>query len=128
MVLGIFAAYAWSGHFWIDVVDEGYFLDLADRTLNGALPYRDFSSYYTPGVFYLFALVFKVFGTSLLPIRVLMAGLRAASALLMYRLARRVARAPVAWLPFALVAAVDHSPIEPGISWETHLAAADPYR
>ena len=25
------ALYAWSGHFWIDPIDEGYFLDMADR-------------------------------------------------------------------------------------------------
>ena len=51
MVLGFFAAYAWSAQFWIDPVDEGYFLDLADRVQHGALPYRDFATYYTPGVF-----------------------------------------------------------------------------
>ena len=29
--LAVLAAYAWSGHLWIDVVDEGYFLDLSQR-------------------------------------------------------------------------------------------------
>ena len=113
MVIGVFAGYAWAGRYWIDVVDEGYFLDLSNRVLHGALPYRDFSTYYTPGVFYLFALVFKLLGTSILPVRVLMAGLRAASALLLFSLARRVAPWWLAWLPFGVVAAVDHWPIEP---------------
>ena len=27
--LVVLAGYVWSGHLWIDVVDEGYFLDLA---------------------------------------------------------------------------------------------------
>src|SRR3982074_2157220 len=113
MVRGVFAFYAWSAHYWIDPLDEGYFLDLADRVLRGQLPYRDFATYYTPGIFYLFALVFKLFGISLLPIRFLMAGLHAVCALLLYGLTRRVAPWPFALLPFAVVAALDHWPIEP---------------
>lgn len=122
--LGVFAAYAWSGRYWIDVVDEGYFLDLANRVLHGALPYRDFATYYTPGVFYLFAAVFKVFGASILPIRVLMAGLRALCAVLLYRLTRRVAPWWLAWLPVALLSAIDHWPIEsePHPSWPAVVA------
>src|SRR5438067_12913672 len=88
--LTVLAVYAWSGHLWLDVVDEGYFLDLADRVRQGALPYRDFSTYYTPGIFYLFAAVLKIFGASMLPIRYLMAVLRAAAAVLMFSLGRRV--------------------------------------
>src|SRR5712692_6310422 len=89
--LVVLVASAWSGHLWIDVVDEGYFLDLADRVRIGAVPYRDFATYYTPGIFYLFAAVLKVFGVSVLPIRYLTAGLRAAAAVLMFSLTRRVA-------------------------------------
>jgi hypothetical protein len=113
MVIGVFAVYAWSGRYWIDVVDEGYFLDLSKRVLDGALPYRDFSTYYTPGVFYLFALVFKVFGAGILPVRLLMAALRAVCALLLFSLTRRVAPGWLAWLPFGVIAAGDHWPIEP---------------
>src|SRR5215208_4429936 len=113
MVVGVFAAYAWSGRFWIDPVDEGYFLDLAERVLNGAVPYRDFATYYTPGIFYLFAATLKVFGIGLLPVRYLMAGLHAVCALLLYRLTRRVAPWPIALMPFLVVAAIDHWPIEP---------------
>jgi hypothetical protein len=113
MVLGVFAFYAWSAGYWIDPIDEGYFLDMADRILRGELPYRDFTTYYTPGIFYLFALCFKLFGISLLPIRMLMAGLHAVCALLLYGLTRRVAAWPFAVLPFAVVAALDHWPIEP---------------
>jgi len=111
--VGIVAAYALSGHVWVDMVDEGYFLDLGQRVLDGALPYRDFATYYTPGTFYLFALVFKLFGTNLLVIRYLMAGLRGLCALLLYTLTRRVAPWPLAWMPFAVVAALDAWPIEP---------------
>jgi hypothetical protein len=113
MVLGVFAFYAWSAGYWIDPIDEGYFLDMADRIMRGELPYRDFTTYYTPGVFYLFALFFKLFGISLLPIRLLMAGVHAVCALLLYGLTRRVAAWSFAVLPFVIVAALDHWPIEP---------------
>jgi hypothetical protein len=113
MVALVFAVYAWSAGFWIDPVDEGYFLDLADRVLHGQLPYRDFATYYTPGVFYLFALCLKLFGISMLSVRFLMAGLHAVCALLLYGLTRRVAPWPLALLPFTVVAALDHWPIEP---------------
>jgi hypothetical protein len=109
----VLTGYVWSGHLWIDVVDEGYFLDLADRVRTGALPYRDFVTYYTPGIFYLFAAVLKVFGTSVLPIRYLMAGLRAITAVLMYFLGRRVAPLPWALVPLGTLLALDHWPIEP---------------
>ncbi len=112
-LVGIVAVYAWSGHFWVDVVDEGYFLDLSQRVLNGALPYRDFTTYYTPGIFYLFAGAFKLFGTNLLVIRYLMAVLRGLCALLLYVLARRVAPWPLAWLPFFFIFLFDAWPIEP---------------
>src|SRR5437588_2821331 len=111
--LTVLAVYAWSAHLWIDVVDEGYFLDLADRVRLGALPYRDFSTYYTPGIFYLFAALLKVFGASVLPIRYVMAGLRAAAAVLMFGLTWRVAPWPWALVPVVVLLALDHWPIEP---------------
>src|SRR6266702_1791731 len=111
--LVVLVGYAWSGHLWIDVVDEGYFVDFAGRVRSGAVPYRDFSTYYTPGIFYLFAAVLKVFGTSVLPIRYLMAGLRAIAAVLMYSLGRRVAPWPWALVPVGILLALDHWPIEP---------------
>ncbi len=122
-VVGIVLVYAWSGRYWVDSVDEGYFLDLSQRVLEGAQPYKDFATYYTPGIFYLFALAFKVFGTNLLVIRYLMAAIHGAIALLMYRLTRRVAPWPIAWLPFAIVAAFDSWPIEtePHPSWPSLL-------
>jgi hypothetical protein len=121
---GIVAVYAWSGHFWVDLVDEGYFLDLGQRVLNGALPYRDFTTYYTPGIFYLFAAAFKLFGTNLLVIRYLMAVLRGLCALLLYALTRRVAPWPLAWLPFVLIFLFDAWPIEtePHPSWPSLVA------
>jgi hypothetical protein len=123
-VAGVVLVYAWSGHYWVDLVDEGYFLDLGQRVLNGSLPYRDFTTYYTPGIFYLFAATFKLFGTNLLVIRYLMAVVRGMCALLLYVLTRRVAPWPIAWLPFALVFLLDEWPIysEPHPSWPSLVA------
>jgi hypothetical protein len=121
---GIVLFYAWSGRFWVDLVDEGYFLDLSQRVLDGALPYRDFDTYYTPGIFYLFAAAFKLFGTNLLIIRYLMAVIRGLCALLLYVLTRRVAPWPLAWLPVILVFLFDAWPIEtePHPSWPSLVA------
>jgi Dolichyl-phosphate-mannose-protein mannosyltransferase len=117
--LGIFAIYAWAGRYWIDLTDEGYFLYLASRVHQGDLPYRDFETYYTPGIFYLYAATFELFGVSIVPVRVLMAGLRAVCAVLLYGITRRVAAWPFAVLPFLLIAAVDPTPVfpEPHPAW-----------
>ena len=47
-----YASLAWYG---FDLLEEGYFLTHARRVQAGGLPYRDFSTPYTPGVFYLYA-------------------------------------------------------------------------
>lgn len=122
--VAVFAVYAWSARYWIDLIDEGYFLYLASRVQAGALPYRDFDTYYTPGIFYLYAWAFDLFGLRVEPIRVLMAGVRALWALLLYRLTRRVAPWPFALLPFLAVAAVDGAPVfpEPHPAWFATLA------
>ena len=113
VALAAYAAYAGAGWFWIDLMDEGYFLYLASRVYGGDLPYRDFDTYYTPGIFYLHAATFKLFGVSVVPVRVVMAGVRVGCALLMYGLARRLVAWPYAILPPLLVAAVDAVPISP---------------
>jgi hypothetical protein len=111
--------YVWSGWYWIDLIDEGYFVYLGSRVHAGDLPYRDFDTYYTPGIFYLFAWTFDLFGVSVEPIRVLMSCIRVLWALLLYGLARRVAPWPFALLPFLVIAAVESSPVfpEPHPSW-----------
>jgi hypothetical protein len=120
----IFALYAWSSRYWIDLIDEGYFIYLGSRVQAGDLPYRDFDSYYTPGIFYLYAWAFKLFGTSVMPVRIVMSAVRVLWALLLYRLARRVVPWPFAVLPFLVIAAVDAAPVfpEPHPSWPAILA------
>lgn len=52
------------------IYDEGISLYGAMRVMNGQIPYRDFWTQYAPGQFYMLALVFKTFGTSVLIERV----------------------------------------------------------
>jgi hypothetical protein len=121
---GLFGLYVWLGRYWVDLIDEGYFLALAARVYDGDLPYRDFDTYYTPGVFYLYATTFGLFGVSVEPVRVLLAGVRVVWALLLYRQVRRVAPWPFATLPFLAVAAIDATPVfpEPHPAWFAMLA------
>ncbi len=70
--------------------DEGIVLQGAQRILQGQVLYRDFFSFFTPGSYYLLALLFKIFGSSILIGRsalVIYGGLFSA---LTYLLARRV--------------------------------------
>jgi 4-amino-4-deoxy-L-arabinose transferase-like glycosyltransferase len=70
--------------------DEGIVLQGAHRILHGAVLYRDFFSFYTPGSYYWTAVLFRMLGESILTARMallLYAGLTAALA---YLLARRL--------------------------------------
>lgn len=51
--------------------DDGVLLYGAERILAGNIPYRDFYLVYTPGNLYLLALVFKIFGPSIMIERIL---------------------------------------------------------
>ncbi len=83
--------------------DEGVVLQGAAHVLRGALPYRDFFSFYTPGSYYWTAALFRVFGESILVARgslLIGAGL---AAVLTYLLARRLsARGPAILASVAL--------------------------
>src|SRR5918911_1466948 len=88
--LAVLGAYAWIARYGIDLVDEGYFLDLATRLQQGQLPYRDFDTYYTPGMLYLQAGTLAVLGQNVVTSRVLRLALPLAGGLLLSRGARIV--------------------------------------
>ena len=69
--------------------DEGILLQGAVRILHGQVPYRDFFSFYTPGGYYLYATLFKMFGTSIVVARATLVAYAALFASLTYLLARR---------------------------------------
>jgi 4-amino-4-deoxy-L-arabinose transferase-like glycosyltransferase len=74
---------------WIDP-DEGIILQGAQRILNGQVLYRDFFSFFTPGSYYLLALIFRIFGDSLLVAHTALALVGAAFSPITYLLSRRV--------------------------------------
>jgi len=79
----------------IDPFDEGLVLQAARRVSQGQVPYRDFLWSYGPAQPYLLAGLFKLFGTSLVPWRVLWMLANAGTAVVAFALVRR--RAGVAW-------------------------------
>ena len=76
--------------------DEGIILQGAQRVLTGQVLYRDFFSFYTPGSYYVLALLFRIFGSSILVARTALALTGAILSLLIYLLARRVCSRAVA--------------------------------
>ena len=65
------AAYmaAYLRHGWVPV-DAGSLGEMADRVLQGQVPFRDFGEIYTGGLTYLNALAFWLFGVNLLSLRI----------------------------------------------------------
>ena len=84
--------------------DEGIVLQGAARILRGEIPYRDFFSFYTPGSYYLYAALFKLFGTSLLVARAALLFYAALFSFLTYLLARRACSRLASLLAASLVA------------------------
>ncbi len=72
------------------LLDEGILLEGAQRILQGQVLYRDFFGFYTPGSYYGLALLFRLFGDSVLTGRVALLLEGALMAALTYLLARRV--------------------------------------
>jgi hypothetical protein len=102
----------------LDLVDEGYFAHLADRVAQGELPYRDFATIYTPGVHYLHAWMFGLFGHDLVSMRVPLILVKVGLAALLYVLGRRLMPPAFAALPAVLLFAIDTAPL----MWEPHPA------
>ncbi len=71
-------------------IDEGLALQGAQRILQGQVLYRDFFSFYTPGSYYWLALLFRIFGSSILVGRAALMVYGGLFSVLTYLLARRV--------------------------------------
>ena len=83
MGLGTAAYITWLPHsIW--QADEGRFLYEAKRILEGDIPYRDFFEFSTPGIMYLMALLFRVFGTDIATATLAMAVLHGGIAMLVF--------------------------------------------
>ncbi|RJP17699.1 MAG: hypothetical protein C4520_15930 [Candidatus Abyssobacteria bacterium SURF_5] len=93
----------WGWQIGIRVYDEGISVYGAMRVLQGDLPYGDFRAVYPPGHFYALALVFLLFGKSLLVERVYSVILMSLIAVLCYSLARRISSARLAVLSWLML-------------------------
>jgi len=78
--------------------DEGIVLQGAQRILRGEVLYRDFFSFLTPGSYYLLALLFKLFGNSLIVARTTLVLYGGVFTVFAYWMARRVSPRWVALL------------------------------
>ena len=74
----------------VNIHDEGFVLVDAIRILNGEIPHRDFYVLYGPGQFYVLAVLFKCFGTSVLVERAWDTVVRGCSVVLVFVIVRRV--------------------------------------
>ena len=75
---------------WISLLDEGAIVQIADQINHGRLPYRDAVHVALPGVFYLTAALFRIFGPSFLVGRWLMVAVFTVFVVLVYLLARTI--------------------------------------
>lgn len=66
--------------------DEGWIINPAQRIVEGDIPYRDFHYIYTPGVAYLNALAFSIFGISIFTSRMLTLGIALLTVFLIYKI------------------------------------------
>ena len=99
---GLFVRYGFN------VDDEGTLLAEFYRAARGELPYRDFHMGYTPGGHYYHALLLRLFGLSVIPLRWSLALGHATVATLLFALGRRVM--PVS---FAVLASLVYCAIMP---------------
>lgn len=104
--------------------DEGIAFQGAMRILRGEIPYRDFFLFYTPGSYYLYAGLFRVFGPSLAVARILLMSYAAMFSFLTYMLARRFSSRAAALFSAALLALIClPSRFENLHSWDSTAAA-----
>jgi 4-amino-4-deoxy-L-arabinose transferase-like glycosyltransferase len=83
--------------------DEGIILQGAQRILAGEVLYRDFFSFFTPGSYYFLALIFKIFGSSIIVARTTSVIAGAVASSITYLLSRRVCSRRTALVTAAIV-------------------------
>ncbi len=88
LAASVYAAFVGYGY---NLDDEGTILYQILRTHRGQRPYLDFHTGYTPAVFYLNALLFDLFGVSVIPLRAFLVAVNTLSVALIFRLALRLA-------------------------------------
>jgi hypothetical protein len=108
--------YGFNKDWGVFLVEETFFAQTARRVLLGALPYRDFSIPYTPGVFYLHARLMEWLGPDLVVLRAAQVACRAVFCLALYAAGRQLLPPAFAALPPALLLGMDTAPPH----WDIH--------
>ena len=90
---------------WLNIYDEGLMAYGAVRVMDGQAPYRDFWGMYSPGQFYVLALLLKLFGPSIMVERLWDVAVRAVLACVIFFLAARLSSWKAA-LPVWLVSLI----------------------
>lgn len=96
----LLASFIYLSLFWqygFYEADEGIPLNGAMRILNGEIPWKDFQGY-PPGRYYFYALILKFFGMDILPVRIAIAFLTAATVTMIVVLCRKIMTTPFALL------------------------------
>jgi hypothetical protein len=70
--------------------DEGFAVFNATRIMDGDVPYKDFWTIYPPGQFYVLAVIFKTFGTTLLVARIYDTIVRFVIVISVYLIAKKI--------------------------------------
>lgn len=88
-------------NFGLDLLDEGLMMYNPMRILSGDIPYKDFFLYYPPGQYWLLAVIFKLFGSSLIVTRIISVIVNSAISIAVYLIAKRLSSwksALIAWI------------------------------
>lgn len=109
----------------IQFYDEGILLSHTNLLVrHGAWPHRDFYTNYSPGIYFVLALVWKLFGVSVAAARVLGFTIHIVLAVLAGRLAGRLTGISFSWLAAGWVLVWWSIPGLPPFAWLFALAAA----
>lgn len=100
-LLGFASLWAFSRLGWF-MQDEGVLYYHYHRVYQGQVPYRDFFTGYPPMMYYLHAALFWMFGVSIPAVRLVMAALHSATAVMLYLTTRRFAPPTLAVIPAVL--------------------------
>lgn len=80
-------------------MDEGWLLSAVEKISHGGMPYVTSYQFYSPGRFYVFALLFSIFGENILVVRLFWVLCHALLTLLIYRLSLYAVKGFYAFLP-----------------------------
>ena len=102
--------------------DEGCFLFIGDSILHGSIPYKDYIDIKPPGIYYLFALAFSIFGKSFYAARAVTFIFNALSAVIIFSIGRKLWNKKVGMLSSMLFLIGMLTP-----AYEGYLAMTEPF-